>query len=81
VWPELLPFLKDWGPSGLILVAVLMGWLVPRWFHKERIADKDQQIATLTAALERVERQRDELTELARTTVKVVEALPTREPL
>lgn len=82
MWSELLPLLKDWGPPGLILIALVTGWLVPRWFHKERIGDKDKQIAALTAALERTERQRDELTELARTTVAAFQALPrAREPL
>lgn len=82
MWSELLPFAKDWGPPGLILAAVVTGWLVPRWFHRERIADKDRQIATLQATVERVERQRDELTELAHTAVAAFQSLPrTREPL
>lgn len=82
MWTEFLPFAKDWGPTGLVFVAVIFGWLIPRSFHRERIADKEQQIAALTSALERTERQRDELTELARTTVAAFQALPrTREPL
>lgn len=84
MWSELLPFLKDWGPPGLVLAAVVGGWLVPRWFHRERIADKDAQIKTLQAAVERLEHQRDELTELARTTVAAFQVIPranTREPL
>lgn len=77
MWSELLPVAKDWGPPGLMMAAVVTGWLVPRWMHRERIADKDRQIATLQATVERLERQRDELTELAHTAVAAFQAIPT----
>lgn len=79
---ELLPFAKDWGPTGLVFAAVMLGWLIPRWTHRERVNDLKEQITVLRSSLERAERQRDELTELARTTVAAFQALPrTREPL
>lgn len=85
MWSELLPFAKDWGPPGLILAAIVTGWLVPRWMHRERIADFKDQISTLRASLERAERQRDELIELSRTATAAFQALPrshrVQEPL
>jgi hypothetical protein len=76
MWSDLLSVLKEYGAFGLMALMVGLGLLIPRSFHRERIADKDKQIATLQATVERLERQRDELTELARTTVAVVQALP-----
>lgn len=77
-----LDLLREYGPFGLMALMVGLGWLIPRSSHRERMADKDRQIATLQASLDRAERQRDELIELARTTVAAFQALPrAREPL
>lgn len=78
MWSELLPLLREYGAFGLMALMVVWGWLIPRWTHTERMADKDKQIATLQAALERSERQTGELTELARTTVAAFQSLPPR---
>lgn len=56
--------LGDWGAKGLvslIVLLVLLGILVPRWIHKERVNDKDQQIKYLQAALDKRDEQVDSL--------------------
>lgn len=43
------------GPTGLLTIVVLMvllGQLIPRWQHRERIVDKNEQIANLQKTLE-----------------------------
>ena len=56
--------LKDVGATALVsfsVLLVLLGGLIPRWMHKERIADKDRQIAALQAALDKRDEQVDRL--------------------
>jgi hypothetical protein len=77
VWSELLPIARDYGPFGLMALMVILGWLVPRVTHRERLADKDLQIARLTTALDKAEGQRDRLLGLADVTVGIVRSLPT----
>jgi amino acid permease len=80
----LAPYLVPGGLSGLVLAVawmVFVGKLVPARIHDRIIADKDMQIATLQAAYDKATGQRDELMELARTTVAIVQALPkVRDP-
>lgn len=52
--------LGDIGASTLLVLAVLllfMGGLIPRWMHKERIADKDARINYLQTALDKRDEQ------------------------
>jgi hypothetical protein len=59
--------LKDAGPwslVGIFVLSLLGGWLIPRWTHKERIADLKEQLAEhketitfLQAALEKRDEQ------------------------
>lgn len=52
--------LKEIGATALVsfsVLLVLLGGLIPRWQHKERIADKDRQIAALQAALDKRDEQ------------------------
>lgn len=73
------PFVVPGGLSGLVLAVAWMvftGKLVPARTHDKIVADKDAQIAKLQAAHDKVAGQRDELMELARTTVAIVQALP-----
>lgn len=56
--------LKDVGATALVsfsVLLVLLGGLIPRWMHKERIADKDRQISYLQAALDLRDEQVDKL--------------------
>lgn len=72
------PFVVPGGLSGLVLAVAWMvftGKLVPARMHDRMIADKDAQIAKLEAAHDKVASQRDELMELARTTVAIVQGL------
>jgi hypothetical protein len=58
--------LKSVGAPGLVtfaVLAVLVGALIPRWMHNERIKDKDRQINTLQAALDKRDEQVDKLLE------------------
>lgn len=76
------------GPVGLLslaVLAVLLGRLIPRATHEERVADKDRQIERLDKALEtEVERGRvrdeqfSELLEQSRLTVQLLQALEQR---
>lgn len=50
------PFL-DYGVSGVVVLAVLLGRLIPRWVHIQRVTDKDAQIAYLQAALDKRDEQ------------------------
>lgn len=82
MWSDLLAVLKDYGAFGLMAVLVSLGWLIPRSFHRERIADKDRQIAKQDELIVLLLKQRDELMELAHTTVAAFQALPkAKEPL
>lgn len=56
--------LKSVGAPGLVtfaVLAVLVGGLIPRWMHNERIRDKDRQLTTLQAALDKRDEQVDKL--------------------
>ncbi len=82
MWSEFLPLLREYGPFGLMALMVGLGWLIPRSFHRERIADKDRQIAKQDELIATLLKQRDELMELAHTTVAAFQALPkAKEPL
>lgn len=47
----------DYGVSGIVVLAVLLGRLIPRWVHVQRVTDKDLQIAYLQAALDKRDEQ------------------------
>lgn len=63
----------DYGVSGAVVLAVLLGWLIPRWVHVQRTSDKDAQIAYLQAALDRRDEQVDKLIEGQSHTVHLLE--------
>jgi hypothetical protein len=82
VWTELLPIARDYGPFGLMALMVILGWLVPRVTHRERMADKDLQIERQDKLIATYAAQNSELMELARTAVAALDALPrAKEPL
>ena len=76
------------GPVGLLSIAVLfvlLGRLIPRSQHQDRIADKDATIARLDKALDaEIERGRvrdeqvGELLELGRLSTQILRALEQR---
>lgn len=72
--------ITPWGLVAIVIVAFLTGYIVPRTYLNDlqeiiktlREARQDERQARITA-----ERQRDELmAEYAKTTVKVISALP-----
>lgn len=63
----------DYGVSGIVVLAVLLGRLIPRWFHIQRVTDKDAQIAYLQAALDKRDEQVDKLIEGQSHTVHLLE--------
>lgn len=79
MWGELVPFA---APGGAVATLFAVAWmvytdrLIPYRSHRERLADKQAEITRLTAALDKVEKQRDHLLELAQVTVGIVQALP-----
>jgi len=80
VWPELEPFAGPVGIGTVVLAAiwmVLTGRLIPARTHEREIAAKQAEIDRLSAALEKVEAQRDKLMGLAgEVTVGIVRAIP-----
>jgi hypothetical protein len=77
--------LRDVGPWGIVAIFVLClgaGWLIPRWSHKERIADlkeqlkeKGETIAFLQAALEKRDAQVTQLADNNQIAVNALEAI------
>lgn len=65
--------LLDYGVSGAVVLAVLLGLLIPRWVHVQRVKDKDTQIQYLQAALDKRDQQVDRLIEGQSTTVHLLE--------
>jgi len=83
VWPEFLPLLKEYGAFGLMAVMVAFGWLIPRWSHRERVADLKEQLSHRDATITALTLQRDKLqTELSKIALDALAALPkAKEPL
>lgn len=77
--------LRDVGPWGIVGIFVLLlgaGWLIPRWSHKERIADikerlkeKDAMIVFLQEALRKRDAQVDQLADNNQVAVNALEAI------
>lgn len=56
----LIPQLANIGPWGLItlfVLAVFFGYLIPRWTHKQRISDKEDEIKFLRETLGKKDEQ------------------------
>lgn len=69
--------LLDYGVSGAVVLAVLLGWLIPRWVHAQRVADKDEQIHNLRSALDKRDEQVSRLIEQGTTTIHLLEEIKT----
>lgn len=77
--------LRDVGPWGIVAIFVLclgFGWIIPRWTHKERIADlkeqlkgKDETIAFQRASLEKRDEQVSQLAQNNLVAVNALEAI------
>lgn len=65
--------LLDYGVSGAVVLAVLLGLLIPRWVHVQRVVDKDRQITYLQAALDKRDEQVDRLIEGQGQTIHLLE--------
>ena len=73
----------DYGPtvlSGIAVLAVILGGLLPRWTHnkfmkllEERLKEKDELINRLTTALDKRDEQFDTLIRQGEVTVKLLE--------
>jgi len=70
--------LEHWGPTTLLaafVMLVFLGGLIPRWMHNQRIKDKDEQIASLKAALDWRDSQFERLFASSELTIKLLEDL------
>ena len=70
--------LKDIGAGALVsltVLLVLLGGLIPRWQHKERMADKDRQLAALQTALDKRDEQVDKLLENDNVVIELLRSL------
>lgn len=66
----------DLSAAGLLSLTVLLivfGYLIPRWTHTQRIADKDKQIALFEKMLEKRDEQVGRLIEQNEVIVKLLE--------
>lgn len=63
----------DYGVSGAVVLAVLVGLLIPRWVHVQRVKDKDDQIVHLRTALDKRDEQVSKLLEGQTQTVHLLE--------
>lgn len=82
---DFLPIFRDWGPTGLVVVLIVLGWLIPRRTHERELRDKDHQIKTWEEAWRASDARADLLTEQntkllvgVETTVAIVTALAQR---
>lgn len=79
------PGIKDLGLGGLVilgLLSLMRGWLLPRSIHLDRIADlkeqlaeKNNRIAFLQAALEKRDKQIDDLIDNGAVAAGALEAI------
>lgn len=60
MWASLFANLNDIGVVGIVVlmsgafvVSLVRGWLVPGRYHREVVADRDAEIASLRGALEK----------------------------
>lgn len=70
--------LKEVGATALVsftVLLILLGGLIPRWSHKERMTDKDRQIAALQAALDKRDEQVDKLLENDNIVIQLLQSL------
>ena len=70
--------IAKFGPSGLLaafMIALITGRLITLSWHRERIADKDAQIAYLRATLDKRDEQFNRLLEGQQVTVRLLEDL------
>lgn len=74
--PGLVPTGGAVAMLGAVVWMIFTGRLIPGQTHQRIVADKDERIAKLESAYDKVAAQRDEMMELARTTVAIVQALP-----
>lgn len=51
----------DYGVSGAVVLAIVVGMLIPRWVHTQRMRDKDDQLSYLRTALDKRDEQVDKL--------------------
>jgi hypothetical protein len=70
--PFLSPSWGQWGLAGAVMGLVLLGWLIPRPWHKERMADKQNVITSLQAT---VDKQNDQISQLIKNNEVAVYAL------
>lgn len=66
----------DIGPWGLLTVfvmLVLLGGLVPRWIHSQRVSDRDKEIALLRTMLDKRDEQFDKLVKQGEITIRLLE--------
>jgi len=73
--------LGNYGPSSLValfVIAIALGYLVPRWMHIQRIKDKDELIANLRKALDKRDEQFDKLIASVEVAVRTIEELKTQ---
>lgn len=77
-------FLASWGLPGLVLLAVLFGWLIPRPTHNRELVQANRRGDEWKAAYDAQDARNDaqaaqiaELLELARTSNAVIQSLQT----
>lgn len=67
--------LVNFGLPGTCVLLVLLGLLIPRWVHTQRVNDLKEANALLQAANEKRDAQVDQLVEGQRTTIQLLESI------
>lgn len=57
MWQSLTDVTLTGGPWAVLGLLVLRGWLIPRWWHRERVADLKAAITALEATVAEREKQ------------------------
>ena len=60
---------------GLVVVAIVFGGLMPRWLHKQIVADKDKETDSWKAIAHKVIDQNAELLEQSKTSLHIGEEI------
>lgn len=79
---QIAPYLKDYGLPAFITLLVVFGWLIPRWTHRQMMAQMREAWQMEIKRADLYATQLTFLVEAAKTMLAILESLPkTREPL
>ena len=69
MWANIGP----WGLVSVFVMMVLLGYLIPRSFHNQRVKDRDEEIKLLRAMIDKRDAQFEQLVKQGELTVRLLE--------